>query len=133
MQALGAALLLTTLQIQGGLSAAAAEALGAALWAALWAARARGVAAAELVNQLAARGGELARFGRATRRLGLQHLQLGFVGCDALRDIAELGRGVGALQGLQHLQLNFSDCEALSESLQQAFTSSVEFLAAVGM
>ena len=42
-------------------------------------------------------------------------LDLNFSCCSGLRDIADLGRGVGALRFLRHLRIDFSHCEALSD------------------
>ena len=65
----------------------------------------------------------------------LQHLQLTFARCEALSDIADLGRGVGALQGLQHLELVFYGCSALPTMLQKSFRADSKdaFVTAVGM
>ena len=58
-------------------------------------------------------------------------IKANFALCRALSDVAELGKGVGALQTLQHLQLNFSGCEALSD-LAKRYDSRGAFLAAFG-
>ena len=47
------------------------------------------------------------------RLLGPRNLDFGF--CSELSNIADLARGVGALQGLQHLKLDVQRCSALSD------------------
>ena len=60
---------------------------------------------------------------------------LNFRSCAKLGDIADLGRGVGALQGLQHLELVFYGCSALPTMLQKTFRADSKdaFVTAVGM